>query len=346
MPSSPPYQETNSPSRRVVVVVGPGRSGTSALTRGLGALGVELGDNLKRATRKNARGFFEDQALLAINYQLHAQVGLRKNGSSVRLLGAEDWQRVDLEPLRKQAIDLIQRRFGQSPLWGFKCGGVMRLLPFWEEVLTTLGLEISYVMAVRNPLSVARSRSQLDYYRGFQEKTDLEWLVQVVPYLRRMLSHPFTIVDYDRLMASPEEQLGRIAHMLKIPLTAAMEKRVHAYRKEFLSEDLRHNRASLEALYQDQRVNALTRDAYTWLYRLATDEMSGHSADFSGEWARIEAALELMAPVLRHLDRLEDELRSRRLVGLDALWKTLRQRFTQSVNATSVKNPNLGGPSS
>lgn len=347
--SSYPLPGEASPTswQRVVVVIGPGRSGTSALTRGIEALGVELGNNLKGATRKNARGFFEDQSFLDINYRLHALFGLRKNGSSVRLLGAEDWQSVDLKPLRKETAALIQRRFGQFPLWGFKCGGVMRLLPFWEEVLTGLDLDISYVIAVRNPLSVARSRAQLDYYRGFQEKTDLEWLVQVIPHFRRVLPHPFVVVDYDRLMANPEGQLERISHALDIPLNTATQNRIRAYREEFLSEDLRHNRVSLEDLYQSQQVNPLTRDAYTWLYRLATDEAAGHSADFSREWQRIEATLEPMAPVLRHLDRLEDDLRRQRL-RLDLMWKSLRQRLTRapSVETASVRNPDPRQPPS
>lgn len=342
-----PGEASPASQQRVVVVIGPGRSGTSALTRGVEALGVELGNNLKGATRKNARGFFEDQSFLDINYRLHALLGLRKNGSSVRLLGAEDWQSVDLEPLRKETAALIQRRFGQFPLWGFKCGGVMRLLPFWEEVLMGLGLDISYVMAVRNPLSVARSRAQLDYYRGFQEKADLEWLAQVIPHFRRVLPHPLAVVDYDQLMANPEGQLERIAHALDIPLTAAIQNRVRAYREEFLSKDLRHNRVSLEELYQSRQVNPLTRDAYTWLYRLATDEVAGHSADFSREWQRIEAAMEFMAPVLRHLDRLEDELRRRRL-RLDLLWKSLRRRLTrtQSAETAFMGNPDPRQPPS
>ena len=45
---------------RAVVVLGPGRSGTSALTRAVATLGVDLGSNLKQGTSKNARGFFED----------------------------------------------------------------------------------------------------------------------------------------------------------------------------------------------------------------------------------------------------------------------------------------------
>ena len=54
-------------NQKVVVVVGAGRSGTSTITRGLSALGIELGNNLKPGSAKNPKGFFEDLDILKIN---------------------------------------------------------------------------------------------------------------------------------------------------------------------------------------------------------------------------------------------------------------------------------------
>ena len=51
-------------NQKVVIVVGAGRSGTSTITRGLSALGIELGDNLKPGSAKNPKGFFEDLDIL------------------------------------------------------------------------------------------------------------------------------------------------------------------------------------------------------------------------------------------------------------------------------------------
>ena len=53
-------------------------------------------------------------------------------------------------------------------------------------VFHSLDLDVRYVLAVRNPLSVARSRAKLNPQRGTQEKSDLEWLVNVVPYFREV----------------------------------------------------------------------------------------------------------------------------------------------------------------
>src|SRR5919108_4266927 len=113
--------------QRAIVVLGPGRCGTSTLARGLIALGIAFGDRLKPAMRKNPRGFFEDLDLLDINYRAHAALKLRRNGSSVGWIPDEAWQAPDLAPLRERAQRLIRQRFQDCPVWGFKVGGVMRI---------------------------------------------------------------------------------------------------------------------------------------------------------------------------------------------------------------------------
>lgn len=307
---------------QVYVVLGAGRSGTSALTRGVGALGVELGDNLKAPGQKNAKGFFEDNDILRINYRLHELVGLRKNGSSVRLVD-DILDQPGVAELRQDAIETLRRRFGDVPIWGFKCVGVMRLLPFWESVLEALDLDIRYVLAIRHPLDVAGSRRKLDYFRGFQEKSDLEWLTHVVPYFRRAAARPYVVVDYDRLMAAPERELTRIARAHGLPLTEARQESMRAYAEDFLSKGLQHNRSGWGANGGEagaHQGSLLTMRAYRHLYALASD-----ADEMPEDWSEIEAATTMMAPALAHLDRLEDELRGR-FFGLNTVLQTVRSR--------------------
>lgn len=299
-------------SPRGVVVVGAGRSGTSALTRGVQALGVDLGDRLKSGTRKNPKGFFEDLDLLDINKRLHRAFGLQGTGATLTLVGSSHFHSSAVADLHNEAVETLRHRFGRSPLWGFKSGGVLRLLPFWEGVFRALELEITYVVAIRNPLSVAHSRAKLDPERGIQEKSDLEWLVRVVPFFRLLGERPFVVVDYDRLMADPAGQLHRIASTLDLPLTEQVEAQIQAYSGEFLNPKLRHNRFTESDLEATPRLNPLTQDAYRWLDRLATDTIGPESEALWQDWQRIERELTLMAPVLRHVDYLEDRLNQTR----------------------------------
>lgn len=313
-------------TQRAVVVLGPGRSGTSALTRAVAALGVDLGSNLKQGTSKNARGFFEDLDILELNYELHEAFGLRRNGSSVRLVTPDDWKRIDTTPYRDRLAAIVDERFRESQCWGFKCGGVIRMLPFWEETLESLGQSVYYVFAVRNPLDVAGSRRKLDYLRGIREKCDLEWLTQVVPYFRSVLGKPSAVVDYDRILEDPDRELRRVARVLEIEVTESVEQGIAEYASEFLSRDLRHNRSSFEDFADDPETNPTTRDGYQWLLRFASDAIDSGSAEWSQDWARIEQEVETMAPLLRHVDFLEDEVRERAW-GLNAFLKTRLSRF-------------------
>lgn len=304
--SEPSSINASTQGQRVVFVIGAGRSGTSTVTRALMALGVNLGDRFKRASRKNPTGFFEDAELLALSKKVRQRIGVRAD--SVRLIDASELQGEAMADLRARACEIIQRRFGASPIWGFKYGRTLRILPFWEPVLTELNTEPAFLIALRNPLSVARSRSKLDPRRGLQEASDLEWLVSIVPYLRRTQGYRLAVVDYDELMDRPVEQLQRIAQQLDLPAEHASPEQVKAYAERFLDPGLRHSRFDDAALDQAEALNPLVRDAYRRLRRLATGESEADSA-FWADWQRIEQGVADLAPVLRLVDLREQERR-------------------------------------
>lgn len=333
--SSAPFKQ------RVIVVLGAGRSGTSTITRGLQALGVELGDQLRPGGGKNPLGFFEDEGLLKLNKRLRNTLGLRAD--SVSLIQPSQWQTSAVQVLQQEAQETIRRRFGHYSLWGYKFAGTLRMLPFWRTVFQALDVDVRYVMAVRNPISVARSRAQLNPRRGMQEKSDLEWLVNVVPYFREVRERPFVVVDYDLVMTDAVTQLERIATTLELPLTATTKARVQEYAKQFLNSNLRHSLFTEEDLASNTQVNGLTRDAYRWLYRLATDSVEPHFPKVWQEWERIEDALAAQAPFLRYVDQLEAELRrsQRSILGplqlIPQAWLNVRKNWNLTRIVSKLK---------
>ena len=306
---SAPGASASGPRWRAVLVVGAGRSGTSALARGLAALGVPLGDRLKPATAKNPTGFFEDAELLELAKRARDALGLRTE--SVALVPPEAFEAPALEALARETAETARRRFGAHPVWGFKYAQTLRFLPFWERVAALAGLELSYLVALRSPLSVARSRAALDPIRGVQEKSDAEWLVNVVPYFRRLAARPFVVTEFDALVAKPEAQLARAAERLALPLGPGAREGIAAFARDFLDAGRRHTRFDDAELDADARVHPLVRDAYRWLRRLARDELDASAPELWRDWERIEAALAAQATLLRHVDRLESELRRR-----------------------------------
>jgi hypothetical protein len=292
---------------RVIVVLGAGRSGTSTITRGLQALGVHLGDQLRPGGGKNPNGFFEDEGLLKLNKRLRTTLGLR--AESVSIIDRQQWQKPEVQALKQEAQHTIRQRFGDMPLWGYKYAGTLRMLPFWREVFQALDLDVRYLVAIRNPISVARSRARLNPRRGRQEKSDLEWLVNIVPYFRLVQERPFVVVDYDLVMADAVKQLERIAAMLDLPQTTATKGGIQEYANQFLNPNLRHSRFTDADLAQNPQLNPITREAYRWLYQLATDSVDLYAPAIWQAWEQIENDFAAQASLLRCIDQLENDLR-------------------------------------
>ena len=301
----------------MVTILGVGRSGTSAITRGLQAIGVDLGDNLRPGSGKNPTGFFEDNDFLKISRRLKRTLGIRAD--SVRLIEDVEYDLPVIKQIEDDCVEMIRRRFGQSPLWGYKYARTSRFLPFFERVFERLGLEARYVFAVRNPLSVARSRARLEPQRGTQEKSDLEWLTNVVPYFERARGATCVFVDYDNVMAEPASELERMARGLGLPVDDKVRREIAIYRDEYLKPGIRHSRFDIHDLEKAPNLNVLARDAFRWLWKLSNDEVTFADDALWTDWRRIAARVEDLRPVLRHCDRVETDLRTAQMSPLGPL---------------------------
>ena len=293
--------------QRAVVVLGPGRCGTSTIARGLIALGIDFGDRLKPAARKNPRGFFEDLDLLSVNYEAHARLGLRRNGSSVSWIHDDMWRQAELAPLQAQARQVIRRRFGGRPIWGCKIGGMMRILPFWRQVFEAEDQDVAYVLAIRDPASVARSRAKLDPTRAIREKSDLEFAAQILPFGAELGRRPTLVVDYDQVIADPRRQLRRIAGLMRLPVSDAVAAGIETYAGDFVSADLRHSHGA----EQTNATLPLTGRLYRLLQALAVDDAAAGDPAVRQDLADLTAEFKAMTPMLRLVDELEDRLRGR-----------------------------------
>jgi len=125
------------------------RSGTSAITRGLSALGVPLGNNLMPPVlNNNNKGFFEDLEINELNTEL--LTALNRAWDDLSRVPPESLQSEAVEPLKLRAIELMRTKIGDQT-FGFKNPRMARLLPFWQAVFKELDIRPFYVIAIRNP---------------------------------------------------------------------------------------------------------------------------------------------------------------------------------------------------
>lgn len=290
-------------ARSIVVVLGMHRSGTSAITKGLELLGVELGERLMPPNPDvNKKGFFEDLDINAINIELYKALDGGHDWHTVGMVPRDDLLHERHAPLRLRAIEVLRSRLREMPRFGLKDPRLCRLLPFWQSVFGHLELPASYVITVRNPLSVARSLEKRDQLPA--EKCHYLWLEHVVSSLRFTQRAPRVVVDYDRFLDDPAEQLARIAQALGFE-GGIDPARLAEFTSAFLEADLRHARFEREDVGEDPSVPTVVREAVALLTGLTADKVSLESKEFARTFDDLSRQMDGLAPAMNYLHRLD-----------------------------------------
>lgn len=185
-------------------MLGMHRSGTSALTRALGLLGLETGRDatLMQAAPSNRSGHWEITALTACNDDLLRDAGGRWSGPPP--VGWHSAEAADT-PAGAAATALAAELL-PTGTWAWKDPRLCLTLPFWERVLVQ---PPTVVVCLRNPLEIAASLGRrngiaLPYGMALWER-----------YLRslwgHLAGHPALVLDYDTVLSDPQGVIGGLA---------------------------------------------------------------------------------------------------------------------------------------
>lgn len=249
-------------SSRTIIVLGMGRSGTSAVADVLRRLGVYWGpENLMMAPQiDNPRGFWEFIPFYEINVELMRRLG--GHWHRPPSLGA-GWERsAELDDLRSKAIDIVQNCF-RVPLWGFKDPRCCLTLPFWRTVIPN---PIECVIPIRNPLEVAASlehREKLPFSRGLGL-----WIAYVTWAWQASLTLRRIVVSYDRILADPGKEISRLEGFLRVDSSSSLLSNAISG----IHQELRHERADLGEALSNPEVPEIAKELYRALQSLSRDE--------------------------------------------------------------------------
>ena len=215
-----------------IIVLGMHRSGTSVLSRALIALGADFGANHLRPASDNPKGFFEDEDINALNVSF-----LRTLDCSWHtLLLPTPFPADVMNIFIKRATVLLQTKFGKCPLWGIKDPRITRLLPLWEPAFSSISAKPLYILANRNPFSVADSLEKRD--RLPRTHALALWALHQAEGLRAIINNGGMIVDYDLMMQNPVTELDRLARLLGTPADPSQR---DLFLDDFLAQELRHS---------------------------------------------------------------------------------------------------------
>jgi hypothetical protein len=253
---------------KMVVTLGTPRSGTSAITRGLQVLGVNLGYNLMPPSESfNAKGFWEDLDIYELNVEMLSAI--KSDWAHVSFLSKSQFEELRSLGFVARASKLLREKSKGVNVYGFKDPRVAKLLPFWESVFDYCGCEPSYVIALRNPMSIARS---LEKFFGMDAtQSYLIWLEYTLSSMSADTGRKRVIVDYDLLMQDPEKQLYRIASALSLTIN---EGDLEIYMKGFLDNRLRHSIYGEGDLLRDEKCPKIVAELYHYLSDMAEDNTS------------------------------------------------------------------------
>jgi len=287
----------------LLVVLGMHRSGTSALTRGLMALGADLGPDLMPGVAEdNEKGFWEDLAVFHANEAL------------LDVFGAswDSWRELDIyeqsvslpDELSQRLHELLIERTAENSLYAFKDPRTSLMMPFWQPVFDRLGMEPTYVLSMRHPLCVAESLRRRNAFS--LEKSLILWLRYTCRAYLAVKHKKHVLVDYDELLESPREQLARIQRIAGLAVDKSANQELDDYCESFLTTNLRHHSS-----HNPKRMSPLLDIAVQFYYALtlmATETSDNMQENLLAQCQNILSLLSSEQAVLAELDELEKQI--------------------------------------
>jgi hypothetical protein len=232
-------------SRRVLIVLGMHRSGTSATTGALQCLGVNLGAKLYAGHQGiNPKGYFEHSEVADLNDEVLLAMG--SSWDDILDKPADWWRSKVLVPYSAALKQILLRDTSETSWFAIKDPRTCRLLPWWLAVLKEAGVEPVFLFAVRQPAEVYRSLEKRDGFSS--EKAYLLWCLHYMEAEYWSRGHPRAALEFGAFLDTPADEMQRVEDALGIrfPRSVALARDELS---AFVNQSLRHH------------ASATTRDA-------------------------------------------------------------------------------------
>jgi hypothetical protein len=246
------------PTPRVVLVIGPHRSGTSSVTRVVSLMGARLPVDLLRPHDTNPSGFWEPAAAVELHDRLFDSFGRSWNDPRTM---PDHWQAQPSAVRAAAELDELLDRWSVSdgPIV-VKDPRLCRLAPLWFDRLDARGVEAVTVLSTREPHEVADSMRARD---GFTADFGAWlWLADSVSAERATRGRRRLTVRYDELLIDTAAVCARIASFTRLDRSDARAARDIA---AFLDPSLRHHDADDGISAFAPPIEELTTRAYKGL---------------------------------------------------------------------------------
>jgi hypothetical protein len=292
--------------KTAVLVLGMHRSGTSSIAGALIRLGGAAPLNLMPPNEANPKGHWESSVVMQLNEEILAAGGSRW----------QDWhefdpERIDAAPaasLHERAKITLAQEFGNARLAIIKDPRMCRLLRIWSPVFREAQWSARALLPLRSPLEVALSlhrRDGIPLSHGC-----LIWLRHVLDAESETRGTPRAVVDWKEFLNDPRRTLERVGDQLDVTWPVWSDDALSEI-DEFVSTDLRRERASDDDLRVHPAVSDLVRNAYAAILDLVDDPASVIVRKRLDDIrTRFEEAAAIFAPAMLDADEQGRRIRS------------------------------------
>ena len=205
--------------RRIVLVVGIGRSGTSLFTGILGQLGFHVPQPEVQADDTNPRGFSEPRWVVDFHSRLMRACRItvfdsRPAAWEIAAEAAED------EAVVAELRSWLDVQFVGADDVVVKDPRIGWFLPLWQKCADGLGAQTSFAQMLRHPYQVVRSAGQ--WYGDWQNDASraASWLNITLHVEETTRGARRTFVRYDDLLEDWRREISRAAEGLDVPRLA------------------------------------------------------------------------------------------------------------------------------
>jgi hypothetical protein len=223
--------------RAAILVLGVGRSGTSALARVLNLLGARLPEQVLEPNQGNPLGYWEPKRLLEINEEILGTLG--RSWHDPRPIPSSWFRSKAAYAFQERISAEIASCYGNAPLILIKEPRICRLAPLYLDALDVLGIEQLVILLIRHPAEAIQSIQERD--GGDLETHEIRWLRHLVESEEVSRACARVWISFDQLLANWEATVQSIADGLGVVWPNALEK-VAGQVQDSLSSQHRHHR--------------------------------------------------------------------------------------------------------
>jgi hypothetical protein len=270
--------------KRLVLVVGKGRSGTSLFAGSLARLGFHVPQPEIKADETNPRGFGEPRWVVRFHQRL-----MRDRRVTVFDSRSAVWERLAQVANEKDVVDELRSwlevQFVGADNLVVKDPRIVWFLPLWTRCADELGAETAFVTMLRHPTEVVNSaRTWYGTWQNDASRT-ASWINITLHAELTTRGSRRAFVRYADILDDWAKELSRCGELLEVPWLVHLDPSKHPEVEEFVDTSLRRSPVGWDALDVPQALQEMGEEVWTKVSALA--EPGG---DTESAWADLDAA--------------------------------------------------------